>query len=181
MFERFTRSARNAVIDAQEVARSTGSSRVDTRHVLVALLGGDGDGYVGAVCDAVRAAGGDPARIAALARGDIESSGLDRDALASIGIDLDAVTERADEVFGAGALGRGRRTRRHIPFTRDAKKALELALREAIRLGERSIDTRHLLLGLLRADCPGRASLAENDVDLALLRRRLEQPEPRSA
>ena len=37
----------------------------------------------------------------------------------------------------------------HIPFERDAKKALELALREAVRLGHGFIGTEHLLLGLL--------------------------------
>jgi hypothetical protein len=34
------------------------------------------------------------------------------------------------------------------PLTAGSKKALELALREAIHLGHRSIGTEHLLLGL---------------------------------
>jgi len=38
----------------------------------------------------------------------------------------------------------------HIPFTPRAKKALEMSLREALRLGDNFIGSEHLLLGLLR-------------------------------
>ena len=38
-----------------------------------------------------------------------------------------------------------------IPFTPQAKKALELSIREALSLGHRYIGTEHLLLGLVRA------------------------------
>jgi ATP-dependent Clp protease ATP-binding subunit ClpC len=38
----------------------------------------------------------------------------------------------------------------HIPFAAQAKKVLELSLREAIELGHRHIGTEHFLLGLLR-------------------------------
>ena len=73
--------------------------------------------------------------------------GIDRDALATIGIDLDRVRERVEESFGAGAVDppscEGR-----IPFTAKAKKALELALREAVHLERRGIGTEHILLGL---------------------------------
>ena len=36
------------------------------------------------------------------------------------------------------------------PFTRRAKKVLELALREALQLGHSYIGTEHILLGLIR-------------------------------
>jgi ATP-dependent Clp protease ATP-binding subunit ClpA len=39
-----------------------------------------------------------------------------------------------------------------IPFTHPAKKALELALREALSLGHNYIGTEHVLLGLIRDD-----------------------------
>ncbi len=39
----------------------------------------------------------------------------------------------------------------HIPFSTDAKKVLELSLREAIRGNARSIGTEHILLAILRA------------------------------
>ena len=81
-----------------------------------------------------------------------------------------------DAVFGPGALDRaGRRPGSHIPFSADAKKALELSLREAIRLKERSIRSGHLLLGILRAGSPGRALLENAGVDADALRQALEQ------
>ena len=39
-----------------------------------------------------------------------------------------------------------------MPFKKEARKALELSLRESIRLGHNYIGTEHLLLGLVRAD-----------------------------
>jgi Clp amino terminal domain, pathogenicity island component len=38
----------------------------------------------------------------------------------------------------------------HIPFTADAKRALEMSLREALQLGHNYIGTEHMLLGLIR-------------------------------
>jgi ATP-dependent Clp protease ATP-binding subunit ClpA len=80
---------------------------------------------------------------------------LDAEALASIGIDLDAIRARVEDAFGPGALSR-RRCRRGVmalglPFTRHAKKALELALREAVAVGDRHIGSEHVLVGLIRA------------------------------
>jgi hypothetical protein len=43
-----------------------------------------------------------------------------------------------------------RRTAGHLPFTPRFKKAQELALREAIHLGNNYVGTEHLLLGLIR-------------------------------
>lgn len=40
--------------------------------------------------------------------------------------------------------------KKHRPFSSDAKKVLELSLRETIRLESRQIGTEHILLGLLR-------------------------------
>ena len=98
---------------------------------------------------------------AAWARGEVErivgrgEPDLDADALATLGIDLDAVRERVERTFGAGALARGRcrrglMPRGALPFTARAKKALELSLREAIAMGDDHIGSEHLLLGLAR-------------------------------
>ncbi len=46
----------------------------------------------------------------------------------------------------------GTRRGGHVPFAKDAKKALELALREAVALRHDYIGTEHVLLGLLRGD-----------------------------
>lgn len=64
----------------------------------------------------------------------------------------------------------------HIPFTPQAKKTLELSLREALQLGDPHIGTEHILLGLIRQD-DGLASDALRDlgVDLDTARARLIQ------
>ena len=109
-------------------------------------------------------------------RADLWAGGLDGDALAGLGIDLDAVRRQADAVFGPDSLERAGRTRGgHIPFTPDAKKALELALREAIRLKQKRIHTGHLMLGILRAESPGQALLLRAQVDTDALRTALEE------
>jgi ATP-dependent Clp protease ATP-binding subunit ClpA len=170
MFERFTTEARAAVVEAQQVARETGSHSIDTRHLLIVLAEDEGP-----VHRALGEAGAEARAVSREARAELRAGGLDADALAGLGIDLDAVRRQADAVFGPGALERaGRASRGRTPFTPDAKKALELALREAIRLKRKSIDNALLLLGILRADNPGRAVLRRAGVDTDALRAALE-------
>ena len=153
MFERFTDEARNAVVAAQREASALDHGWIGTEHLLLALLA-DADGRGGRV---LRDFGVD----VAWARSEVErivgrgEPELDADALATLGIDLDAVRERVERTFGAGALSR-RRCRRGLmtggalPFTARAKKALELSLREAIAMGDDHIGSEHVLLGLAR-------------------------------
>jgi ATP-dependent Clp protease ATP-binding subunit ClpA len=183
MFERFSKEARAAVVGAQLVARRAGSRSIDTRHVLVALAEADGP-----AAHALRTVGVDPAGLATRLHDDLRRGGLDPEALATLGVDLDAVRARADVVFGRGALerGTGRVPRGHIPFTPDAKKALELALREVVRLGASTIDGGHLLLGILRAtgspaEVVLRRTLAAAGSDPAALRAAVEVPERRAS
>ena len=130
------------------------------------------------MADALQAVGADVEAVVTQARADLRAGGLDADALAGIGIDLNAVRRQADAVFGPDALERaGRRAAGNVRFAPDAKKSLELALREAIRLKHKGIDSIHLMLGILRAECPGRALLERADVDPGELRSALEQPE----
>jgi hypothetical protein len=65
------------------------------------------------------------------------------------------------------ALGPGQgKTTGHIPFSTDAKKVLELSLREAIRSQSDHIGVQHILLGLLRDEKSlGAKTLAELGVD----------------
>jgi ATP-dependent Clp protease ATP-binding subunit ClpA len=171
MFERFTREARSAVVAAQQVARETDGRRVDSRHLLVATVETSP-----LVRTALTAAGLAPESLTAAARAELGAGSLDGEALASLGIDLEAVRREADASFGPGALDRaGRRSHKHIPFAPDAKKALELTLREALRLGQRSIRSEHLVLGILRSDSPGRSVLLTRGVDGDVLRLALEQ------
>ncbi|GGQ21165.1 Clp protease N-terminal domain-containing protein [Streptosporangium pseudovulgare] len=152
MFERFQGDARQAVIGAQENARRLNHRFIGPEHILLGLLdrpeslaarvlarhGLDHDRAYRAVAGLVPPPGG----------------GLDAEALETIGIDLSAVRERVEAVFGPGALdrgpARGRRTGGHIPFTPRAKKTLELSLREALRLKHGYISDGHVLLGILR-------------------------------
>jgi ATP-dependent Clp protease ATP-binding subunit ClpC len=76
-----------------------------------------------------------------------EGQGLAAKALESLGIRLETVRERVEDIVPPGQVEV--RTG-HIPFTPRAKKVLELSLSEAKLLGHRYIGTEHILLGLLR-------------------------------
>jgi ATP-dependent Clp protease ATP-binding subunit ClpA len=82
---------------------------------------------------------------------------IDPDALHAIGIDYEAVRARVEQNFGPGALDAAPDRRvppgpRKPPFTLEAKRSLELALRVAVELHSEQIVPGHLLLGLLRLD-----------------------------
>ena len=147
MFERFTKRARTVVVHAQEIARERRSPTIGSEHLLLGLYAVP-DGLASTILQRLQ-----------VERADVEADlgrGVPFDAagLATLGIDLEEVRRQAEETFGPGALDRTRAARGrwqggHIPFERDAKKALELGLREAVRLGHGFIGTEHLLLGLL--------------------------------
>jgi len=152
MFERFTDGARAAVLGAQRHAVALHHGWIGTEHLLLALLD-DRDGRAARILDRW-SVDGDWARVEVervVGRGE---PGLDADALATLGIDLDAVRDRVERTFGEGALSGSRRCRRGLwrggglPFTPRAKKALELSLREALGMGDDFIGCEHLLLGL---------------------------------
>jgi ATP-dependent Clp protease ATP-binding subunit ClpA len=76
----------------------------------------------------------------------------------------------------------GRSASGHLPFSPSAKKTLELALREAIRLGNQHIGPEHLTLGLLRnSDGAAAAVLDRLGADVAGIRQDAEQRLRRSA
>lgn len=172
MFERFSGDARATVVEAQTHARERGDDAIDAVHLLLALAHQPG----GVAAGALAAVGVTPDAVDRHAAAPGARDDLDGPALASLGIDLDAVRARTDAAFGAGALDRRRHARRgHLPFTKEAKKTLELSLREAVRVGSRSIDSGHVLLALVRADGTTAhralvAALAEAGSDLDGLR-----------
>jgi ATP-dependent Clp protease ATP-binding subunit ClpA len=73
--------------------------------------------------------------------------GVAAQALASLNVSPEAVRRQVEEHLGTGDTPS---PEGHIPFQRGAKRVLELALREALRLGHNYIGTEHILLGLLR-------------------------------
>ncbi|OYO13953.1 ATP-dependent Clp protease ATP-binding subunit [Enemella evansiae] len=75
-----------------------------------------------------------------------EGEGVAAKALESLGISLEAVREKVEEIIGHGQQS----PTGHIPFTPRAKKVLELSLREALQLNHSYIGTEHILLGLIR-------------------------------
>jgi ATP-dependent Clp protease ATP-binding subunit ClpA len=150
MFERFQQDARQSVVLAQEEARGLRHGYIGCEHLLLGLAA-----YrTGPAADALAAVGLDLPNLRQRVAAEFAGTGntLDADALALLGIDLDEVRRAAEATFGPGALDRppGRFCGGHIPFTPRAKKSLELALREAVRLKHREISSGHVLLGILR-------------------------------
>jgi ATP-dependent Clp protease ATP-binding subunit ClpC len=74
-----------------------------------------------------------------------EGEGVAAQALQGLGVSLEEVRRRVEEIIGEG----DRRPTGHIPFTSRAKRVLELSLRESVQLGQKYIGTEHILLGLI--------------------------------
>ena len=75
-----------------------------------------------------------------------EGSGIGGRALAEVGIIQSDAREATVRVRGQSE----QEVSGHIPFLPQAKKALELSLREALQLGHNYIGTEHILLGITR-------------------------------
>jgi ATP-dependent Clp protease ATP-binding subunit ClpA len=145
MFERFALAARQAVIDARQEAGWTGQDQIRSEHILVGLLR-----QPGPAADALTAAGLDIDSLRTrLPRAAGGPDDLDGDALATLGIDLDAVRRATDASFGPGALDRARRGRARLPFAPDARQSLARAVRHAQQLSSPEISSGHLLLGII--------------------------------
>lgn len=71
--------------------------------------------------------------------------GLAAKAMVALGARLDLVKEAMTNCLKAGTPSPGA----PVPFAAQSKKALELALRHALRLGHNYVGTEHLLLGVL--------------------------------
>jgi len=177
MFERFTRQARVAVVLAQEEARELRTREIAPQHLLLGVVAAAGNdlsqvlsGY-GLTVDVVRA------RLIEACPPPDDSFDEDAEALRAIGIDLGAVRDSVARTFGADAFdnalprsGRRRRRRGHIPFTRAAKKCVELALREALAHKDNEIACAHLLLGIMRSGDEAAVGLITEHVYTAQLR-----------
>ena len=183
MFERFTAAARRAVVGAREESAALKHGHIGTEHLLLGALRQTDDPAAAVLVDA----GLDLATArAAVAR--LLGGGDDAEALATIGVDLDAVREAVEAAFGEGVLDgppappesrrrgwfRGEGAGR-MAFTGQAKKVLELSLRESLRLGSGDIALGHLVLGLLReGQGLGLRVIVDHGLDLAAVRRAVE-------
>ncbi|HEX6468901.1 MAG TPA: Clp protease N-terminal domain-containing protein [Streptosporangiaceae bacterium] len=78
-----------------------------------------------------------------------EPEGLAAKAIEGLGVSLDGVRDAV--VAAMGPAGADEITG-HIPFAPEAKKVLELSVRDALRLGHNYVGTEHILLGVLGLD-----------------------------
>ena len=139
MFERFTDTARHAVVQAQEDARRLGHGYIGCEHLLLAAAAtGEQASTV------LRDHGVTPERIEAEIRRNTgrgqaadPTGGLDREALASLGIDLDVVRARIEAVFGPDALTRALPARQRRRPARGKGPLAELTRRRHRRRARR--------------------------------------------
>jgi ATP-dependent Clp protease ATP-binding subunit ClpA len=108
MFDRFTGAARRVLVQAQEDAKQFGHNYIGCEHLLLAAAATDEPASA-----VLRDHGVTPERVEAailrtIGRGQTAGplGGLDKEALASIGIDLDVVRARIEAAFGPDALTR---------------------------------------------------------------------------
>jgi ATP-dependent Clp protease ATP-binding subunit ClpC len=92
-----------------------------------------------------------------------EGRGVATTALTSMGISLEEMRQAVQDSIGRGAQPP---ESGHIPFTPQAKKVLELSLRESMQLGHEYIGTEHILLALIREGGGAAQLLAGAGVDL---------------
>lgn len=182
MFERFTRDARAAVLEAAEAGTAAHAARIGPPHLLIGLAATGEPSLAQAGLTAPRLR----ELLAALPQ---STHAGDAEALSAIGVDLDKIRETVEETFGPGAWEKGDPARRRRPgwlarlvqsdrppFSPGARKALELGLREALADGSREITTTHLLRGLLRDPGPEATALIEAILPVAELRAKVQRP-----
>lgn len=161
MFEHFDDEARAVMLQADVDARRLGHDYLGCEHLLLALSSSDTD-----LSRVLAGLGLTPAAVEAVMLRVLGTPGTpDREALASIGIDLEQVRAKVEANFGPGTLpnppsptfrhcwARGHRcrtgpNRAQLPFTSRAKNCLELALAEARTMGHQHICVDHLALAL---------------------------------
>ena len=161
IFNRFAREARACVEAALEEARTLGHDSVGDEDLLLGVLRAD----EGLAAEALSSVGVN------LEAAREESERMAAEALAYAGISLENIRREA-----GGDLDMRIPEGRRIPFSPAAKKVLERALGEAVRLGDNHIGTEHVLLGILRnVDGMAVRILARMDVSMAVLEERLSE------
>jgi hypothetical protein len=174
VFEKFAHDARLAVVRARDEAAAAGQRKTGCEHLVVGLLAEPGPAAA-----SLGAAGLDVTGLRArLPRTSLaQPDPLDAGALATLGIDLDAVRRAADAAFGPGALDRpvtGARPRRKggpTGITPELKEAIGIGLSGAVRQRQRHISGGYLLVGIIdQGHNGGLDLLAAAEVDPAALR-----------
>jgi ATP-dependent Clp protease ATP-binding subunit ClpA len=177
MFERFSTAGRRVVEIAHAEAHALGHGAIGTEHLLLGVAAQE-DQWA---AQELARRGLTAARLRSeiertIGRGPAErlAPGLDAGALATLGIDLEQVRERVEASFGPGALAPKQACRQgemrpgELPFTRRAKKALELSAKAFKTQGHREIEPEHIALGVSRAGGNGARMLAEHGITAEL-------------
>jgi len=159
MFERFTKDARRVIMASVNTAADEGAAKAGPQHLLYAVAAAENGvgarllaGY-GVTATKLQAAGASNTRRGGLTDDEVA-------AMRSVGVDADEVFRRIEEAFGSWAFEEpvAEPRRRGLvggPFDPQAKKVIELSLREAIALGHKRIGSEHILLALLRNGVAG--------------------------
>jgi len=156
MFERYTEKARRAIFYARYEASLHGTAEIDTPCLLLGILREDKDLM---------------ARL--LTAGSEEPPGplpASCEQLARLSAAVEALFPETAQKLDAGSGLFGRRmadaTKADMPVSLRVVQALTYAAEESERLNHKSIDARHLLLGLLRESGPEAACLKAHGIDL---------------
>jgi ATP-dependent Clp protease ATP-binding subunit ClpA len=128
MFERFAGDARAAVVAALDVAQRSGAEHVEPEHLLLALA----EGHATTASQAIAEAGLDARAI---------EDAIEQDLVAA----LEAVGVPAQVVASTPIHPRADKP----GFAVGTKQALEQALAQAVRRGDRRMGSEHVLLGLI--------------------------------
>lgn len=167
IFNRFARETRACVEAALEEARRLGHDSVGDEDLLLGILRAD----EGVAAEALSSLGVN------LEAAREESGGMTAEALAYVGISLEDMRREAGGAFDM-RIPEGRR----IPFSPAAKKVLERALGEAVRLRDNYIGAEHVLLGILgNTDGVAVRLLARMGVSRDVLNERLSELRGRAA
>ncbi|MGH6653792.1 MAG: Clp protease N-terminal domain-containing protein [Actinocrinis sp.] len=149
MFEKFTPEARQTIVAALDEARLRGDRRIGTEHVLLGLLRQPaGSRILGTDLQAARSA----------------LDGLDRSALAAIGIDVKDIDRPPVPA-----------SRKRTPFTSGARAVIPRAVAEMKKTTSHGITLAHLLLAVLACEPPDPAAdlIAQLGIDRAVVRERV--------
>jgi ATP-dependent Clp protease ATP-binding subunit ClpA len=96
--------------------------------------------------------------------------GIAAASLEALGISRSAVREQIEEIIGTGRWA----PPVNIPYAPQAKRVLDMSLREALALGHHTIGTEHILLGLIReGESPAARVLASLGAELNLVRQQV--------
>ena len=137
IFKRFAGETRRCVEAAVEEARMLSHDSIGDEDLLLGILYAD-EGVAAKALSSLDVT---------FERARDESEAMLSDALAFAGISLEEVRREAGDTFDMSIPDN-----RRIPFSPRAKKVLERALREAVRLRDNRLGTEHVLLGILRIE-----------------------------